>query len=165
MMDRRITMNDNAVSNFTCQECGGHNLIVTHVWSILAGPDSENWQEWGLLKANHLWRYTFKEKIDKEEDDDDEGGQGDYGEFAEDDSDSEPEEYEVFRPESDSESDEFFINCAGCDREIEFGWSKPDRGGRIFPVECTDFVPGKFWPEPRYFDSWQKKHWLRTGED
>jgi hypothetical protein len=165
MMDRRITMNDNEVSNFTCQECGGHNLIVTHFWSILAGPDTENWHEWGLLKNNHLWRYAFREKIENDEDEGDDVERGDYGEFAEDDSDSEPEEYEVFEPENDSESDEFYVNCAGCDREIEFGWSQPDRGGRIFPVECTDFVPGKFWPEPRYFDSWQQKHWLRTGED
>ncbi len=158
-------MNDNKVSNFTCKECGGHDLIVTHVSTILAGPDSESWREWGLLKANHLWRYAFKEKISKQEDEDDEVGRGDYGAFAEDDSDSEPEEYEIFEQESDSESDEFYVNCAGCDREIEFGWSQPNRGGRIFPVECSDFIPGRYWPEPRYFDSWQQKHWLRTGED
>ena len=158
-------MNDKQHWRFTCKTCEGHKLTVTHVWSILAGPDSESWQEWGLLKNNHLWRYAFKEKIGNEEDEDDEVERGDYGEFAEDDSDSEPEEYEVFEPENDSESDEFYVNCAGCDREVEFGWSQPDRGGRIFPVECTDFVPGKFWPEPRYFDSWQQKHWLRTGED
>ena len=159
-----MAMNEIETSKFTCKECGGHDLIVTHVWSILAGPDSETWQEWGLLSANHLWRYNFKEMIEQKEDGED-LERGDYGEFAEDDSDSEPEEYEIFEQKSDPESDEFYVNCAGCDREIEFGWSQPDRGGRIFPVECADFTPGKYWPEPRYFDSWQQKHWLRVGEE
>jgi hypothetical protein len=152
-------MNDNEILRFTCKECGGHDLIVTHVWSILAGLESESWQEWGLLKANHLWRFNFKEKI--EEDEEDDGERGDYGEFIEDDSDSEPQEYEIIEQESDSEGDEFYVNCAGCDREIEFGWSQPNRGGRIYPVEWADFIPEKSWPEPRYLDSWQQKHWLR----
>ncbi len=33
-------MNDNDVSKFTRKECGGHNLIVTHAWNILAGSNS-----------------------------------------------------------------------------------------------------------------------------
>jgi hypothetical protein len=148
---------------FTCKTCGSHSLIVVHVWNILAGPDGETWQEWGPLEADHLWRYDNKEKL-VDESDVDEVELGDFGEFAEDDSDSEPEDYEVFAQESDPESDEYFVNCAGCDREIEFGWSQPDRGGRIFPVECSDFVPGEIWPEPRYLDAWQQRHWLRTGD-
>jgi len=156
-------MNDHQPWEFTCKTCGSHGITVTHTWTILVGPDTESWQEWGPLEADHLWRYDDKEKIEKEDDDDEdnEGERGDFGEFVEDDSDSEPEEYEIFEEESDSESDEFFVNCTGCDREIEFGWSQPDRGGRIFPVECSDFNPGEIWPEPRYLDSWQQKHWLR----
>jgi hypothetical protein len=157
-------MNETRPWEFTCKTCGGHSLTVTHVWSILAGPDSESWQEWGSLESDHLWRYDFKEKIEQDKDEEGEVERGDFGEFAEDDSDSEPEEYEVFEEESDPESDEFYVNCAGCDCEIEFGWSQPDRGGRIFPVECSDFVPGEYWPEPRYWDSWQQKHWLRSGD-
>jgi hypothetical protein len=141
---------------FTCKTCGGHKLTVTRVWTILAGPESESWQEWGPLKPDHSWRFDFKEEIEKEQEEDDEVERGDYGEFEEDDSDSEPEAYEIFEPVDDPESDEFFVNCAGCDREIEFGWSQPNRGGRIFPVECSDFVPGETWPEPRYFDSGQR---------
>jgi hypothetical protein len=38
-------MNDNAVSEFTCNKCGGHELIVTHIWNIRAGNDSERWRE------------------------------------------------------------------------------------------------------------------------
>ena len=158
-------MKDNQPWEFTCKTCGGHNLTIAHVWNILAGPDSETWQEWGPLKADHLWGYKYKEKIEKEEDKDDEVGRGDFGEFAENDSDSEPEEYETFEPQGDSESDEFYVNCSNCDREIEFGWSRPNRGGGIFPVECSDFIPGKFWPEPRYADSWQQKGWLQKRDE
>jgi hypothetical protein len=162
-------MKGNHPWNFTCKTCNGHSLTVTHVWSILAGPDSESWQEWGPLDADHHWRYIYKEKIDNdgdEEDDEDkeEVKRGDFGEFAEDDSDSEPEEYEIFEPEGDPESDEFYVNCANCDREIEFGWSQPGRGGGIFPVECSDFIPGNCWPEPRYLESWQQKGWLEKGD-
>ncbi len=156
-------MNDRTYWEFTCKICGGHKLTVTHVWSILAGPESESWQEWGSLEADHLWRFEFKEKVEQESDEEGEVERGDFGEFADDDFDSEPEDYEIFEPEDDPENDEFYVNCAGCDREIEFGWSEPDRGGRIFPAECSDFVPGEYWPEPRYWDSWQQKHWLRTG--
>jgi hypothetical protein len=162
---RSTAMNDHQLWEFTCETCGGHKLIVTHVWTILAGPNSESWQEWGPLEANHLWHYEFKEKMEQDKDEEGEVERGDFGEFLEDDSDSEPEEYEIFEQESDLESDEFYVNCAGCDREIEFGWSGPDRGGRIFPVECSDFIPREVWPEPRYLDSWQQKHWLRTGND
>jgi hypothetical protein len=56
------------------------------------------------------------------------------------------------------------VNCANCDREIEFGWSQPDRGGLIFPVEYSDFIPGEIWPEPRFLDSWKLKNWLPMGE-
>jgi hypothetical protein len=165
MVDRRsIALKDDQPWEFTCNTCDGHSLTVTRIWTILAGPDSERWQEWGPLEPNHLWRFDFKEKIEKKEDEDDENERGDFSEFAEDDSTSNPEEYEIIEQESDPESDEFYVNCAGCDREIEFGWSQPNRGGRIFPAECSDFIPGEVWPEPRYLDSWQQKHWLRLGD-
>ena len=156
-------MNDNQSWKFTCKSCGDHSLTVTHVWSTLAGSNSENWQEWGPLEADHLWHYDYKEKIEKENEGD-EVERGDFGEFAEDDSDSEPEEYEVVNQESDPESDEFYVNCASCDREIEFGWSESNRDGGIYPVECSDFIPGKFWPEPRYLDSWQQKGSLQKED-
>ncbi len=60
------------------------------------------------------------------------------------------------------ESDEFFVNCGNCDREIEFGWSQPDRRGLVFPVEFSDFDPlnnpGRI---PKYVDIWQRRGWLR----
>jgi len=153
-------MNNNDVSMFTCKECGGHNLIITHVWSILAGANSERWQEWGPLKENHHWQYEFKEKI--EENDDDEVQRGDFGEFEEDESSSEPEKYEIYETETSRESDDFYVNCENCDREVEFGWSQPDRHGLILPVEFSDFIPSESWPDPKYVDNWQQKGWLRT---
>jgi len=57
-------------------------LTVTRVWKILTGPDSEIWQEWGPLEADHLWRFEFKEKIEKEKDKDDEVERRDFGEYT-----------------------------------------------------------------------------------
>ena len=76
-------MNDHQPWKFTCNKCDGHELIVTHIWNIEAGIDSERWREWGSLKDNHHWQYEFKEKI--EENADDEVQRGDLGEFEEDD--------------------------------------------------------------------------------
>ena len=158
-------MVDKDVSKYTCKECGDHNLIVTHVWSILAGTDTERWQEWGPLKGDHHWQYEFEEKIEeaeiKVENEDDEVELGDFSEFEEDDSASEPEEYEINEPETNRESDEYFVNCGNCDREIEFGWSQPNRGGLIFPAEFSDFNPAETWPDPKYLDVWQERGWLR----
>lgn len=149
---------------FNCPECGGQSLTVTRVWTILAGPDTEHWQEWGPLNQDHQWHFEYSEKIEPEDIEDEEAQLGDVGEYAEDDADTEPEEAEIFEPEDDPEGDEFFVNCADCDREVEFGWSRPDRGGRIYPAECSDFVPGQTWPEPRYLQAWQDKNWLPIAE-
>jgi hypothetical protein len=153
-------MNDHGDLKFTCKECGGHILTVTHLWSILGGVENERWQEWGPLKDNHHWKYEYKEKV--EEKSDDEVESGDFSEFEEDDSESEPEEYEILETETNPESDEFFVNCENCDREVEFGWSQPDRRGLILPVEFSDFIPAESWPDPKYTDTWQQKGWLKT---
>jgi hypothetical protein len=153
-------MNEKVAYKFTCKKCGDHNLIATHVWSILAGVKSERWQEWGPLKDNHTWHYEFKEKVGKNEDD--EVQPGDPGEFAEDESASEPEEYEIYEAHIDRESDEFYVNCANCDREVKFGWSLPDRRGFILPVEFSDFVAVESWPDPKYIHTWQKNGWMHV---
>jgi hypothetical protein len=150
-------MSANAVSRFTCQECGGHNLIVTHVWRIQAGANSERWQEWGPLGDNHNWRYEFREKI---ENDIENEIQGDgFDDFDEYDSAFESREYEVYQAGHDQQNDEFFVNCETCDREIEFGWSKPGRSGLILPVEFSDFAASECWPDPKYFEAWQQRNW------
>ena len=63
------------------------------------------------------------------------------------------------------DSHEFHVCCNGCNREIEFGWSHPDRGGRIWPAECSDFNPWKCWAESRYIEKWKDKDWLRPDKD
>jgi hypothetical protein len=160
-MVRRIAiMKNEHAYKFTCNSCSGHILIVTHIWSTLAGIRSERWQEWGPLDDYHHWKYQFKEKVEKNEDD--EVHRGDVGAYKEDDSSSEPEEYEFNETETNRDSDEIFVNCENCDREIEFGWSHPERRGIIMPAEFTDFKPLEYWPDPKYSDSWRQKGWGRT---
>ena len=163
-------MNEPQPWEFTCKTCGGHKLTVSRVWNILAGPESESWQEWGPLEADHHCRFEFKEKIEKNKDKDQDNDQEEevdrwnFSAYTKDNSSSKPEEYEIFEPEDNPGNDKFYVNCASCDREIEFGWSQPDRGGGIYPVECSDFVPGEIWPEPRYLEFWHQKGWLKTGD-
>ena len=85
-----------------------------------------------------------------------------FSEYAKDTSISKLKDYEIYEQQDNPGNDKYFVNCTGCDREIEFGWAHPDRGGGIFPTECSDFVPEEFWPEPRYLNSWRQKHWLGT---
>jgi hypothetical protein len=161
---RKIAMNDHQQWEFTCKICGAHKLTVTRVWHILAGPDSEHWQEWGPLETNHLWHFEFEEKIAKVEDDDEVNRSDyrqDFGKYAKDTSISKLKDYEIYEPRDNPGNDMYFVNCAGCDREIEFGWAKPNRVGGIFPAECSDFIPEEIWPEPRYLKSWHEKHWLK----
>ena len=141
-------MNDHQPWEFTCKNCGDHNLTDTHVWSILAGPRSESWQEWGQFEEDHLGCCEFKEKIEQDKDEQGEVKRGDFGEFAEDDSVSKPEEYEKLEQESDPESDEFYVNCTSCDREIEFGWVSPwhyglNQGPVILMIE--NYRTGLLW--------------------
>ena len=58
-------------------------------------------------------------------------------------------------------SERYELRCVHCGHEIEFGWSHPDRGGRIWPVECADFDPWQSWPEPRFVPAWNRRGWLR----
>jgi hypothetical protein len=152
-----ITMNNNSVSKFTCKECGCHNLVVTHVWSIQAGPNLERWQEWGPLRENHHWQFEYKEKIEEITDYNEQ--KGELSKFETRESASGPQEHEIYEKDTNRGSDEFFVNCGNCDREIEFGWSQPDRRGLIFPVEFLDFDRSESWPDPKYLDFWQQKPW------
>ena len=150
---------------FTCKTCGGQRLTVSRVWLTLAGPEIERWQESGPLKANHLWSFKFREKMEKEIDPnkEDEVKRWDFSEDTKDSSSSKPEDYIKFAQGDYPIGDKFYVNCASCDREIEFGWSQPNRGGRIYPVECSDFIPEKVWPDPKYVDAWKQRGWLRRG--
>lgn len=156
-------MNQYEPWEFTCKTCGGHSINVFRTWTVLTGPDSETWQEWGPLDANHLWRFKFKKKLEQEADRDEAFEGWDFAEYVKQGkSKYRPQDFEASEPVDNPGNDIFYVRCANCDREIEFGWSEPNRGGRIYPVECSDFVPGKIWPELRYLDSWRKRGWLGT---
>ena len=87
----------------------------------------------------------------------------DFSEDTKDNSSSNSEESKISGHERYPVGDKFYVNCTGCDREIEFGWSQPNRGGRIYPIECSDFIPEKVWPDPKYMNVWQQRGWLRKG--
>lgn len=156
-------MNDYQPWEFTCKTCAGQRLTVSRVWLTLAGPHVERWQESGPLKANHLWSFKSREKMEKEIDPnkEDEVERWDFSEYTRYSTSSKPKTYNIFEGESYPTGDKFYVNCAGCDREVEFGWSQPNRGGRIYPVECSDFSPEKVWPDPKYRSVWQQRGWLQ----
>lgn len=120
---------------FTCKDCGNHDLIVTHQWSVRYQDMFTDYREWGYLDENHHWTIEETETLDS---------------YTANDYVNDPETYEETEEVVDEDSHEFFVNCAGCNREIVFGWSHPGRGGRIWPIECTDFIPGLSWFDPRY---------------
>ncbi len=135
---------------FTCKDCGSHELYVEHFYIQRQGRSWTEYVERGTLGDDHrVSEWDSAEEV----------------ESGEEDAASAEDEGEPDRVEVDPDSHEFFVRCEGCDREIEFGWSHPNRGGRFWPSECTDFNPWRCWPEPRYRDVWAKKGWLRpSGE-
>ena len=159
-------MKDNLPWEFTCKTCGGHQLTVSRVWHLLSGTQSESWQEWGPLDENHHWCFKFKEQIEKIKDDKEnrEDYRGKFSTYAKANSSSKSEKFEIFEPHKNPGNDRFFVNCTSCDREIIFGWEQPNRGGGIFPVECSDFIPEKIWPEPRYLEFWHQNHWFKRED-
>lgn len=164
---------------FTCKNCGSHDLRIEWEYAVIhhckqtlpcdcgktidgiaAQYDYDivrSYRYMGFLDETHHWEKEESEMLDEEKGEDNlEVFCNECYETAEDDWQDEDGE-----SEKDPDSTEFYVYCDGCDREIEFGWSHPDRGGRIWPAECTDFNPWKSWPEPRYRESWAKKNWLR----
>jgi len=103
-------MNEHQPWVFTCTTCGGHKLNVYRVWKILAGPESETWQEWGPLEADHLWHFKFKEKIEKDKEN--EPRRWNFREYTKDNSSSKPEEYQIFEQHNNPGNDRFYVNCA-----------------------------------------------------
>ena len=70
--------------------------------------------------------------------------------------------WEVEESDPRTEDEHFEVRCDKCGHEIEFGWSHPDRGGRIWPVESGDHNPRISWPEDRFVDNWRERGWLRS---
>jgi hypothetical protein len=73
----------------------------------------------------------FREKTEKEIDlnKEDEVMRWDFSGYTKDSSSSKPEEHKIFAQGGHPIGDTFYVNCTACNREIEFGWSQPNRGG------------------------------------
>jgi len=171
---------------FTCATCGDTHIGVeysyTHVTPVVqtipctCGAASDgiaasltyivetSMQESGELDETHHWRADMKEKLDTTR------GGTEYVAFcsacAERAGDLDWEGDDVPDPNEIAIVDEEWrVYCAGCNRDIEFWWSHPGRGGRIWPVECSDFNPWKSWPEPRYDVLWRDRGWVRPDDN
>ena len=175
--------------NFTCKDCGSRDLEFIRDYTI--EQTFEQWlpcecgdtadgiaathrntvtvqyYDRGILIEDHRveWHDQWEEverEHDRDGDETEVFCQACYEEYSCDEHawrHEQPEEQE----EPELLDEEYTVRCEGCRREIEFGWSHPDRGGRIWPAECTDFNPWKNWPEPRYREAWAEKGWLRPS--
>ena len=55
------------------------------------------------------------------------------------------------------EKEDWTVRCGGtCRTEYAFGWTEPNRGGKIVVVGIDDFDPSEVYPEPRFADNWQE---------
>jgi hypothetical protein len=149
--------------NYTCKECGSHELFVEHFFTAYAGAHWVEFLEKGDLNidtaddaAHTVEEWSEAEEVETGSDEE----LNAPGEDGEDDDEKEEEEEEL---EVDDDSHAYFVRCKGCEREIEFGWTRPGGEDRIWPVECRDFDAKKCWPDARYQDAWAKKGWLRTS--
>lgn len=166
---------------FNCKDCGSEDLIVEIEYGIT--EEFENTLECSCDEDNDFAARrtysvtTYYREINELEEDHHIGAVLESEILDED--EQEESEFEVqchncleeasesdwtiktISSEIDEDSKEFYVRCRGCDREIEFGWSHPGRGGRIWPLESKEFNPWKCWPEPRYYDNWLKRGWIR----
>jgi len=167
---------------YTCAECGHHFFRVEYYFTLRTESRAEipcgcereeeyastrivvvtqGMVRYGLLGEDHRvdWEGPAEEVDSEKETMDAETLCEDCVEDAV--HDQSLEEWEELESEQLDEEDEWYVKCDKCGREIEFGWSHPDRGGRFWPCESTDFNPWKCWPEPRFRMNWLEKGWLR----
>jgi hypothetical protein len=161
-------LSDSGEYLFTCKECGNHDLYVIRNYAMnslfrfadheeLMGYEGESYEEFeqeGEIEHDHrfLWSSPHSSGVNESI----------VKRFSidKDDISDYPEEKEYDEPELEKGSEAYYLYCRGCNREIEFGWTQPNREGRIWPVEYSDFDPRDAFPEPRYKESWEEKGWL-----
>jgi len=139
-------MNDYQPWKFNCKTCGGQGLTVTHVWTTLAGPDTERWQEWGALKDNHTWQFEFKEKIEKNAGDEVE--RGDFGKFAEDDSTSQRRSTKYSNRKATRKATSFMLIAQTVIGRSNLAGRNPTGAGKYFPWSVPTSFPGKSGRNP-----------------
>ena len=180
---------ENGKPLFTCSDCGGHDLIVVVEGYLITEeiysqpckcsifPNEEAGRiiittktpfiECFYLDGEHRFRdnpandHPFcEESLEKEEEIEEEIFCSNC---------FDPEKEGKLIEQKENEEEEYRVLCEKCGREIEFGWSHPDRAGRIWPVEARDFNPWLTWPEPRYRKKWLERGWVNpkffTDED
>jgi hypothetical protein len=146
-------------ANCSEDDCGAIvcGSVVTAAWN--SGSTVEYRREWGYLDEDHQWEREEDDLIDTGDDLEGDGEVCCHHCIEE----ATGSDWTREISETREEDEEWFVRCGGCNREIEFGWSRPNRTGRIWPAECRDFRPGKSFVEPRYEESWAEKGWLRQA--
>lgn len=171
---------------FTCSDCGEHIQVVERVSTILhwretvvpchcegggriAGLFMDVWAqkqiERGVLDNSHRWQVTETEAMEDEP-----PGNGtfmltcprcycDPHNYHKDENGIGILDTVDYGVQSRTSEIEYFVRCAGCLRELEFGWSHPGRIGPVWPCENGDFDPCDVWPEPRYAQAWKERGW------
>lgn len=169
---------------FTCKKCGSHDVLIASLYSIIENHKrilpcecqtslngiaaiqsffvEKQYEDYGYIDQKHQWEFVHRNNlIDRKE------VETDFQMlcikcFIIYEIDRRKWTAQIEKRELSEESVEFHVSCGGCGHEIEFGWSKPNRAGRIWPVECIDFDPEKVWPEPRFRERWSQKGWARS---
>jgi len=61
----------------------------------------------------------------------------------------------------DSDSDvRYTVQCSGCLKQLDFGWTEPQRGGRLVPAGTKDFKLSSLHPDPQHEKRETKGCWL-----
>ena len=166
---------------YECPKCGFHEFLVEHEFDMernreLTLPcscDEEHevagrwvFREWvtncqtGRLKHDHHVEWEDKELIEEDfEEIETDVSCGPCVELLS--SDECQFEHDAEEWVDCDDSHRWTVRCGSCGHEIQFGWSHPDRGGRIWPVASSDWNPWKCWPEPRFKAEWAERGWLR----
>jgi hypothetical protein len=160
------------VKGFTCKTCGGHELLVEHEYTLkelyshsmpcncgkgkwdLSATYSD-WTmtrviRWGYLDDSHHWDFPPDNVEELDQWTDDEESLAVYCPDCHQHIRDDPDVWPAKITNTREDDERWAMRCAGCRREIPFGWSHPSRVGRIWPVECDDYVEGLSWIEPRW---------------
>ncbi len=172
---------------FCCAECGGHQAVVIHEFTacdpyevVLPCTCEDGEQEEavtrrydavvqcrrvGLLDEDHRVIWPPDDDLESQEEEIDRVNEEEEIHCRHCLAEAESDEWQVERGERevDETEDEIYVRCRDCDHEVEFGWSHPNRGGRIWPAESPHFNPWKTCPDPKYSESWKAKGWLRPS--
>ena len=151
--------------DFTCKDCGGKVLFVYITYSVITSYKTAYFDSLELLEVTSITEYEEDGWLDEDHQIIYFPSQPTYcGNYLDDRVLHSLDESELHNytdgeeVEGESKRDEdsvvYKVQCKGCKRDIEFGWSED---GLIWPSEAKDFDPEICEPDPRYKESWIKK--------